>query len=154
MMQPISHRTMPLAAALCFMTAACGNSPEDRLASCRAVGIADPAALERCRQSDAEKDAVIAVFNVAKEEVERKKAAEEALKREEELRRKAQQDMARRKEECNRLIREFSSVTPVSEEAGAKATEQFELAEMERNEGYFGKCIDYALYATNLAKGQ
>ena len=124
------------------------------MAACQEAGITDAAALERCKQSDAEKETVIAVFNEAKAEVERKKAAAEALAREEQMKRKEQEDIARRKEECNRLIGKYSSVTPVSDEAGAKASEQFELAEMERDEGYFGKCIDYVVYAINLAKGQ
>ena len=154
MMQASSHRTITSVAALCFMVVACGESPEDRLASCKAAGITDVAALERCRQSEAEMETVIAAFNASKEEAERKKAAEEALKREEEFRRNEQEDMVRREEECKRLISEYSSVTPVSDEAGAKANKQFELAEMERDEGYFGKCIDYALYAINLAMGR
>lgn len=154
MMQPIPHLTVTSVAALCFMVVACGDNPEDRLAACQGAGITDSAALERCKQSDAEKETVIAAFNEARLEIERNEAAEIARKREDELRKKEQEDMARREEECHRLIREYSSVSPVNDEASAKAAEQFELAEMERDEGYFGKCIDYAVYAINLAKGQ
>ena len=141
-------------AVLCLLVAACEDSPDDRLAACQAAGVTDADALERCKQSVSEKEAVIAAFNEASEAIERKKAAEDALKREAELKRKEEEDMAQREQECERLIREFTSVTPVGAEAGVNSTEQFELAVMERDEGYFGKCIDYAIYAINLAKGQ
>ena len=152
--QPTPYRAAISVAALCILVVACGDGPEDRLATCREAGIVDAAMLERCKQSDSGKEAVIAAFKEKQAQLERTEAARRALEREQDLKRKEQEDMTRRKAECQRLIDEFPSVTPISDDAAIKAAKQFELAIIERDEGYFGKCIDYALYATNLAKGQ
>ena len=150
----VSYRSTFYAVALCMTVVACGEGPDDWAAACREAGISDGATIEKCKESAGVKDAFILEFTAQREKKEREGSAKRSREREAELMRKEQEDMARRKAECLKLIAAFATVAPVSEEARAKAAEQFELAEMERDESYFGKCIDYANYAINLAKGQ